>query len=71
MVESPQGVQLFQRQDQCLRRGWVHEVKVDEVIDTQTLEQEHHISKVGPLDLCGGQEEGNEEDKSSCALLLP
>jgi len=32
--------------------GWrVHEVKVDEVIDAQRLEQQHHVAQVGTLDL--------------------
>lgn len=33
VVECSQSVQLLQRQDQSLMRRWVHEVKVNQVID--------------------------------------
>lgn len=33
VVERSQGVELLQRQHQSLVRRWVHEVKVNEVID--------------------------------------
>ena len=57
MVECPQGVQLLQGQDQGLRRGRVHEVEMDEVIDTETLQQQHHIPEVSALDLKRGMRE--------------
>lgn len=38
VVEGSQGIELLQRQDQGLVRGRVHEVKVDEVIDTYIKE---------------------------------
>ena len=44
VIEGPQGVQLLQGQDECLGRGRVHEVKVNEVIDSQTLEQQHNVA---------------------------
>lgn len=37
VVECPQGIELLQGQDERLCWGAVHEVKVDEVIDPQTL----------------------------------
>lgn len=33
VVKCSQGVQLLQRQDQSLMRRWVHEVKVNQVVD--------------------------------------
>ena len=51
MVECPQGVELLQCQDERLRRRGVHEIEVDEVVDAQTLQQQHHIAQVGALDL--------------------
>lgn len=34
VVQCSQGVELLQRQDQSLVRGWVHEVEVNEVVDS-------------------------------------
>ena len=34
MVEGPQGVELLQGQNKGLMRRWVHEVKVDQVINS-------------------------------------
>ena len=54
MVERSEGVQLLQRQHQGLVRGRVQEVEVDQVVDAERLEHEHHVAEVDPLDLGDG-----------------
>ena len=61
MVEGPQSIQLLQGKDERLRGRRVHEVKVDEVINAQTLQHEDDIAQVSTLDLEGEREEKSEE----------
>ena len=61
MVEGPQSIQLLQGKDERLRGRRVHEVKVDEVINAQTLQHEDDVAQVSALDLEGerGEEQGD------------
>lgn len=51
IVQRTQRVQVLQRADQRLGGGRVHKVKLDQVVDAQTLQEEHNRVQVGPLDL--------------------
>ena len=59
MVEGSQSIKLLQGKDERLRGRRVHEVKVDEVINAQTLQHEDDIAQVSTLDLEG--ERGEEQ----------
>ena len=65
MVECPKGIELLEGEDECLRRGRVHEVKVDEVVDAKRLEQENHVAEVGPLNLSEQGDNAGREHYSS------
>mmetsp|Transcript_29417 Transcript_29417/g.79078 ORF Transcript_29417/g.79078 Transcript_29417/m.79078 type:complete len:265 (-) Transcript_29417:919-1713(-) len=51
VVECAQGVELFEGADERLSGGGVHEVEVEEVVDTEALEEKDHVPQVGALDL--------------------
>lgn len=51
MIQSTKGIQLFQGKDQGLMWRWVHEVKVNEIIDSERFQQKNNISQVSPLNL--------------------
>ncbi|GIX62582.1 uncharacterized protein BcabD6B2_20170 [Babesia caballi] len=51
VVQRAQGVDEFQGLDERFRGRRVHEVEVDQVVDPKRLETQHHVRKVGPLDL--------------------
>ena len=51
VVECPQCVQLFQGQYKCLCWRGIHEVKVNQIVDTQTLKQQYNIPQVRALNL--------------------
>ena len=51
VVERSKRVELLQTGDECFRWGRIHKVKVDEVVDAQRLEHQHHACQVGALDL--------------------
>mmetsp|Transcript_55137 Transcript_55137/g.129443 ORF Transcript_55137/g.129443 Transcript_55137/m.129443 type:complete len:421 (+) Transcript_55137:277-1539(+) len=53
VVQRTQRVKLLQGLDQCLWRRRIHEVEMQEVIDTDRLEHQHHVAQVGSLDLRG------------------
>ena len=64
MVEGTQSIQLLQGKDERLRGRRVHEVKVDEVINAQTLQHEDDIAQVSTLDLEGRRrEEGGKTEE--------
>ncbi len=54
VIESPQGVQLLEGKDQRLMGRGVQEIEVNQIIDSQGFQHEHHVAQVGPLDLEGG-----------------
>ena len=37
--------------------GWVHEMELEEVLDSEGLEEEHHVGQIGTLDLRQGCDE--------------
>ena len=43
VVEGAEGVQLLQRQHQRLVRRRIHEIKVNQVVDAQGLQQQHYV----------------------------
>lgn len=45
---------LLKRADESLRRRRVHELEVQQVVDAQALEKQHHVAHVRPLDLGNG-----------------
>mmetsp|Transcript_1213 Transcript_1213/g.2993 ORF Transcript_1213/g.2993 Transcript_1213/m.2993 type:complete len:328 (-) Transcript_1213:214-1197(-) len=51
VVEGAKRVELLQGAYQCLGRGRVHKIEVDEVIDPQGFEHEHNGAQIGALDL--------------------
>ena len=51
VVERAQSVELLERADERLGRRRVHEIEVDEVVDAERFEHEHHRAEVGALDL--------------------
>ena len=59
VVERPQGIELLQGQDQSLWGWGVHEVKSHQVIDPETLKQQHNVAEIGTLDLNKEREREN------------
>ena len=57
VVQRPQDPQLVHGVEHVVLGGRVHEVKEQQVLHAQRLEQQHHVGQVGPLDLRygGGQ----------------
>ena len=51
MVECSQGIELLQGKDQRLMGRWIHEVKVDQIVDAQALQEEDNVAEVRSLDL--------------------
>ena len=51
MIQRSQGIQLLKRNDECFCWRGVHEIKVDQIIDAQAFQQQHHISEICSLDL--------------------
>jgi hypothetical protein len=45
---NAQCIKLFQCTNQGFRRWWIHKIEMQQVIDPQTLEHEHHIAEIGP-----------------------
>lgn len=58
VVQGPEDPELVHGVEHVVLRGWVHEVELQQILHPQGLEQQHHVGKVGPLDLGhgGGQE---------------
>ena len=54
VVQGSQHPQLVERVVDVVLGGRVHEVKVQEVVHVQRLEQEHGVAQVGALDLRDG-----------------
>lgn len=46
-----QVVQLLKRDNQRLRRWWVHEVKPEQIVDAHGFERQHRHAQVAALDL--------------------
>ena len=53
--ERPEYPQLVHGVQYVLLGGRVHEVKVQQVLHAEGLEEEHHVGQVGPLDLRHGR----------------
>mmetsp|Transcript_38971 Transcript_38971/g.96648 ORF Transcript_38971/g.96648 Transcript_38971/m.96648 type:complete len:337 (+) Transcript_38971:295-1305(+) len=51
VVERAERVELLERADERLRGRRVHEVEMQQVVDAEALEQQHHVAQVGALDL--------------------
>ena len=49
VVERAEGVQLLESDDERLVRRRIHVVEVNEVVDAQALEQQHHVAQIGAL----------------------
>lgn len=58
VIQGSEDPELIHGVEHVVLWGWVHEVKLQQVLHPQGLEQQHHVGKVGPLDLGhgGGQE---------------
>ena len=54
VVEGAEGVELLERTDEGVWWWGVHEVEIDEVVDTERLEQKNDADEVRALDLRGG-----------------
>lgn len=58
VVQGSEYPELIHGVEHVVLRGWVHEVELQQVLDSQGLEQQHHVGQVGPLDL--GHRSGQE-----------
>ena len=51
MIQCPQCIELFKGNDQSFRWRGIHEIEMNQIIDTQTLEKKNHVPQICSLDL--------------------
>ena len=43
MIQRPQCIELFKGNDQSFRWRGIHEIEMNQIVDTQTLEKKNHV----------------------------
>lgn len=54
VVQSSQDPELVHGVEHVVLGWWIHEVKEEQILNTQRLQQQDYIGQVGPLDLWYG-----------------